>query len=125
MNSINENEVCGDEQRRFQVRAKGRNGLDYVEVQQAQSTSDPADKTTLKVFFIGDAPESLTPANFGIQGGVRILEIRVTEAERVDRGEEDLDDYWRLTVDRSGDFSTYTLRVVKPDAKGRPGDEPL
>ena len=125
MNSINENEVCGDEQRRFQVRAKGRNGLDYVEVHQSQSTSDPADKTTIKVFFIGDAPESLTPANFGIQGGVRILDIRVTEAERVERGEEDLDDYWRLTIDRSGDFSTYTLRVVKPDAKGRPSDEPL
>jgi len=119
------NEVCRDEQRRVQVRAKGRNGLDYVELQQAHSTAEGPETTTLKVFFIGPAPASLTPANFGIDGGVRIRDIRVADAERVSRGEDDLDDYWLLTLNRFGDFSPYTLRVAESDAKGRPGNEPL
>ncbi len=124
MNTVSDSELCRDEQRRAEVRAKGRNGLDYVEVQQGKASPQP-EKTTLKVFFIGDAPEDLKPANFGIEGGVRIQEIRVIEAKRIERGEEDLDDYWRLTLDRFGDFSPYTLRVVKSDSKGRPGQEPL
>jgi predicted phage baseplate assembly protein len=117
MNSANDTEICRDEQRRNQARAKQRNGLDYVEVGPSQ--------LTLKLFFIGAAPEGLTPANFRIDGGARIRGVRVTGADRVNRTDEDLDDYWRLTVDRFGDFSTYTLRIVKPDAEGRPGDEPL
>jgi len=117
MNLENDTEICRDEQRRHQVRAKHRNGLDYVEV--------GANQQSLNLFFIGAAPEGLTSANFRIDGGARIRGIRVTEANRVNRTEEDLDDYWRLTVDRFGDFSAYTLRIVKPDAKGRPGDEPL
>lgn len=124
MNLASENQFCRDEQRRYQVRAKGCNGLDYVEVHQA----DPAqnqDRTTLKVFFIGIAPEDLKPANFSIEGGVRIRDIKVTNAERVTRGSDDLDDYWRVVLDRFGDFSNYTLRIVKADAKGRPGNEPL
>src|SRR5262245_29456529 len=117
MNLANDIEICRNEQRRHQVRAKQRNGLDYVEVGPSQ--------LTLKLFFIGVAPEGLMPANSRIDGGARIRGIRVTDANRVNRTDEDLDDYWRLTVDRFGDFSTYTLRIVKPDAKGRPGNEPL
>jgi len=118
-------EFCRDDQRRFEVRAGGRNGLDYVEVHQAQPSPPDDDKTILKVFFLADAPEGLTPANFSIEGGARVRDIRTTSAERVERGDDDLDDYWRLTLDTFGDFSTYTLRLVKSDAKGRRGTEPL
>src|SRR5262249_54160356 len=116
MNSANDIEICRDKQRRNKVRAKHRNGLDYVEVGPGQ--------LTLKLFFIGEAPHDLTTANFRIDGGARISGMRVTGATRVNRGDEDLDDYWRLTVDRFGDFSTYTLRIVKAGARGRPGNEP-
>ena len=109
--------ICRDEQRRHRVRSKHRNGLDYVEVGPTQ--------LTLKLFFIDGAPEELTSANFRIDGGARIRDIRVTGAYRVDRTEDDLDDHWLLTVDRFGDFSTYTLHIVKPDAKGRAGNERL
>jgi predicted phage baseplate assembly protein len=126
MNSAINNEVCRDEQRRNQVRARQRNGLDYVEVQQGELASDGhRGDPTIKVFFIGEAPADLIPANFRIDGGVRVRGIRVTNVERSSRGDDDLDDHWRLTLDQFGDFSPYTLRVVKPDAKGRPGDEPL
>jgi predicted phage baseplate assembly protein len=109
--------ICKNERRRKAVRARRRNGLDYVEVCR--------DQLTLKVFFIGEAPNHLTAANFRIDGGARIRDLRITVAERVSAGDQDLDDYWRLTVDRPGDFSTYTLRAVKAGAAVRPGDEPL
>src|SRR5262245_52931507 len=116
MKLANDTEIRRDKQRRHKVRAKHRNGLDYVEVGPGQ--------LALKLFFIGAAPNDLTPANFRIDGGARIRGIRVTAADRIDATDGDLDDYWRLTVDRFGDFSTYTLRIVKTDAKGRPGKEP-
>src|SRR5690349_11561522 len=111
MNSVSENLICSDEQRRFQVRAKGRNGLDYVEVHQAHPAQNQ-DRNTIRVFFIGTAPQGLKPENFSIEGGVRIRDINVTHAERVTRGSDDLDDYWLLVLNRFGDFSTYTLRIA-------------
>jgi hypothetical protein len=122
MNPINENEiVCRADQRRFQVRGKARNGLDYLEVQEGNPQGP--EPTILQVFFIGAAPDDLEVGNFAIAGGVRIRDIRVVAAERISKSEEDLDDYWRLTLNRFGDFSSYTMRVVKADAKGRPSNK--
>jgi hypothetical protein len=109
--------ICHDDQRRQEVRAKARNGLDYLEV--------CTDQLTLTVYFLGQAPENISTANVRIDGGVRIRDLNVIEAEVVLREDPELDDYLRVRVDRLGDFSTYTLRLVKTDEFGRPGHEPL
>ena len=110
--------ICHDDHlRREQVRARsGWNGLDYLEV---------IDERTLIVYFLGKAPEQFekqateTSYAYGrrvrgyldIEGGRRVRDIRVMEVE-LRRGErDDEDDRLIVSVDRSGDFSTYTLAL--------------
>lgn len=114
--------TCKDEQRRHAVRATNTdggahlNGLDYLEV------SD--DQRTLTLYFLGRAPE-ITAANVRIDGGRRITGIRAVDVRVVYQEDPELDDYAVVRVDRPGDFSTYTLRLVEPDAHGHPSDRPL
>jgi hypothetical protein len=83
----------------------GWNGLDYVEVDNAQ--------TTLTVYFLGKAPDTITKKNVRIEGGrtardrVAILFVDVVRNESAY-----LDDYMRVQVDKPGDYSSYTLSVV-------------
>ncbi len=108
--------LCRDERRRDAVRAKqGLNGLDYLEVSE--------DQLTLSVFFLGKAPENISKDNIRISGGQRITEIAVIGID-VQR-EEELDDCMLVTVDRYGDFSTYTLCMVDLDDQGRPTDQSM
>ncbi len=108
---------CTDETRRADVRAHELNGLDFLEV------SD--DQRTLTVYFLGKAPESLTRENVRIDGGQQLRALKVV-ALHVDRsGDRELDDRAEITVDRPGDCSCYTLRLVQRDADGQPGNEPL
>lgn len=115
--------VCRRDLRRHAVRAHtdadGRpdlNGIDYVEVS--------PDQLQLRVFFLGPAP-ILTPANVRIDGGRRITGIRVLRIETCLQEDAERDDCLVIVVDRPGDFSTYTLCLVEPDANGRPGRQPL
>lgn len=120
--------VCRNEQRRENVRKKpDLNGLDYLEVD--------TDPRILTVYFLGKAPELwrkkdkhgnpvLAPQDllpyFRIEGGQRITDIKVVSAlefQHYEMGE--LDDYIKILLDRTGDFSTYTLRVVKKNEKGQ------
>lgn len=103
--------ICRDLDRREAVRLDRRlYGLDYLEV--------GSDQLTLEVFFLGEAPWQLDESNFRIEGGDRVTDIEVV-AVRIDRFREaELDDHLVVTVDRAGDFSTYTLRVVARDAQG-------
>jgi hypothetical protein len=104
--------VCSGEERRELVRRRvGRNGLDYVEV-------EGEDQKTLRVYFLGRAPERIEKENVRIEGGRRITGIRVTRIDVV-TNEQDLDDYMDVTVDQAGDFSTYRLCVVEPGPGGR------
>jgi Baseplate J-like protein len=80
-------------------------GIDYLEVDEPQ--------LHLTVHFI-NTPGALTEANFRVLGGARITGIRVTKV--VPAGPQAL----KLTVDRYGDFSTYTLRVVRGADDPRP-----
>lgn len=102
-------DYCRADARREQVRARPHlNGLDYVEV-------DHADPATLKVYFLGQAPEAIKDGAthcFQIEGGRRIRDIRVIKV-KVERQPNPEKDNWVLVqVDRLGDFSTYTLRLV-------------
>lgn len=102
MNSL----ICRKEQRRGAVRQrKDLNGLDYLEV--------GPDRLTLVVYFLGKAPVSLKPANIQIEGGRRIRGIKVNEVTVTRTEMAELDDFMEVVTDKEGDFSTYTLRVVK------------
>ena len=99
---------CGDARRRRFVRDASPatiNGIDFLEV--------GPDQKTLEVTFLHNLPgEAIgvpaSPAlgidNVVIDGGVRITDIRVTQAASAD-------DVLTVTVDASGDFSTYVLRL--------------
>lgn len=111
-------EVCNDKQRRNDVRGSDQKltGLDYVEVS--------ADELTLTVTFLGKAPSGkLDISNILIEGGQRIHGIKVTKVKVNREKDPELDDTMDVTVNKSGDFSTYTLRLVQPngyDAQGNP-----
>ena len=95
------------------------NGLDYLEVDESQ--------TVLTVYFLEKAPHGLTENNVRIDGGTRIRNIKVVPGGIVacELSDPRVDDCMKITVDRPGDFSTYTLRLVNMDAQGQPTDEPL
>lgn len=99
---------CHDDARREAVRAKPElNGLDYVDV------SD--DQRSLTVYFLGKALQAIKKGRteyFRIEGGRRIRNIRVTGVDVVRETDPELDDYVTVQVDKPGDCSTYTLRLV-------------
>ncbi len=94
---------CGVEGRRAAVGASTTvNGIDFLEVS--------PDQKTLTVTFIHDfGLAGLTTANLGIAGGVRILPIRVLAVSAAGP-------VLTVTVDRSGDYSTYRLRLRRSDS---------
>lgn len=108
---------CRDERRRDDVRAARLHGLDFVEV------SD--DQLILHVWFLGKAPATIRKENVRIRGGRRIRDIRVTDLRVHRRADPALDDSLEVTVDKPGDFSTYTLALVRLDERARPTDKPM
>jgi hypothetical protein len=110
--AITTNEVCSDEQRREKVRNSSLSGLDYVEVSE--------DQLRLSVYFLGKAPEGLDTPNVIIEGGRRVRNIQVLDVQVYGGRDPDLDDWMEVTVDKAGDFSTYTLCLVSYDPQGQP-----
>jgi predicted phage baseplate assembly protein len=116
-------ERCRDtDRRRRDLRARkkherGWNGIDYLEVDETQKI--------LTVFFIGPVPEDVTKANVRIDGGRRVRNIRVVDVRLCEPEDPRADGCLQVLVDRPGDFSMYTLRIVESSASGRPGNEPL
>lgn len=83
------------------------NGIDYLEV-------DPASQLILHVHFLKPlAGPALTTANVRVEGGVRIPNVTVTDVTT--SGSE-----MTVEVDRSGDFSTYVLRLADSPATSEP-----
>ncbi|HEV7806665.1 MAG TPA: putative baseplate assembly protein [Solirubrobacteraceae bacterium] len=108
---------CLRHPRRDRIRAEGLNGLNELEV------SD--DQRMLTVSFLAKAPDEIDASNVRVDGPADAVAVRV-RAVRLCRDEDpDRDDCMRVVVDRPGDFSTYTLRVVDADPDGRPGHAPL
>lgn len=109
--------ICRDERRRHAVRtAASLNGLDYLEVSE--------DQLTLTLYFLGQAPESIRPENVRIEGGRRV-HPRVIDLRLCLQDDPEIDDCMRVTVDRPGDFSTYTLCLVELDEQGDPTGRPF
>ncbi|SEO73654.1 putative baseplate assembly protein [Nitrosovibrio sp. Nv6] len=100
------NLACGAEERRKRLFGNPDwNGMDFLEVS--------ADQLSLCVHFFGQVPENITAGNVRIEGGRRIRNIRAANV-KIDRAhDEELDDCLRITLDKSGDFSTYRLCLVE------------
>lgn len=114
---------CNNQQRRTLVRetkVNGRprlNGIDYLEV--------ASDRKTLLVYFIHPLAEStennrvplnlasLTAENVVISGGTRLQGVQVESVSS-------FANMLTVRVDQVGDFSTYTLRLVKSSASSTP-----
>ena len=107
--------TCRDEQRRQEVRHHTLNGLDYLEVELFDRDGQPLLHPILSVRFLGKAPEqTIEPENVRIEGGRRILgrDLRILSTEVQRQEDPELDDSLIITVDKSGDFSIYTLQLV-------------
>jgi hypothetical protein len=91
--------ICGNERRRRRVsESETINGIDFLEVS--------ANRRTLKVHLFHDLTETaLTPTNVVFEGGVRIRDVR---AESVTV----LGNTLEVVLNKGGDLSTYTLRLV-------------
>jgi uncharacterized phage protein gp47/JayE len=102
---------CCDELRRAAVRAHPTlNGIDFLEVVD-HAAADPCDRQrVLEVHFVNDLGTlSLTAANFRIEGGERIRNIKVLSDGTSPAPQADV---FTVKVDQAGDFSLYTLRLV-------------
>jgi hypothetical protein len=106
---------CCDERRRELVRDHGvvkgvdYNGIDFLEVVDADAPSQAERQRTLFVHFLKKVA-GLTKDNIVIAGGERIRGIAVQSATIGTGAESNI---LTVNVDRAGDFSTYTLRIVK------------
>jgi len=109
--------ICDDERRRHDVRAKGLNGLDYLEVSE--------DERRLTVYLLGKAPADLHKENVQLSGGRRVRDVQVTGLEIIKSRDPEQDDLLIIKVDKPGDFSTYTLCLVDRDEAGRQTDRPF
>jgi hypothetical protein len=109
--------TCEDPRRREAVRARGRNGIDYLEV------SD--DQRTLTVYLLGKAPKPPPRAeNVVVEGGPGAPRVEVERVEVRCPDAPDRDDCVQVRVDRPGDYSAYTLRLVEAQG-GKPTRRPL
>src|SRR4051812_10464906 len=108
---MNTTTLCHDDARRQAVRSKPElNGLDYVEVDDNQ--------TTLNVYFLGKAPQPIQKGStqyVRIEGGRRIRDVQVVGVDVVRERDPELDDRMIVRVDKPGDYSAYTLRLVDLD----------
>jgi predicted phage baseplate assembly protein len=109
---------CEDERRRQEVRKERLYGLDYIEV-------DDRDQRVLKVHFIGKAPESIPLKGVLIEGGRRIRGIKAVDVDIQQKDGPDADDCMKITVDKPGDFSIYTLHLAALDRNDEPTGKPL
>jgi hypothetical protein len=108
--------TCTQVKRREDVRKDKLFGLDYAEV------SD--DQLTIYVHFLGRAPEKLEQPNIRLQGGRRIRDMQVTGLTVQHQTDTTLDDFMEVTVNKPGDFSTYSLSVLALDNKPFAGFDP-
>jgi hypothetical protein len=105
---------CADERRRADLRPTSHplNGLDYAEYFEDQA-APPGRAFRIEAAFLKPPPPALiaTPGAFTVEGGVRVVDVRVLGVEAHPT------DPLRLAVfvDKSGDFSTYRLIVDHAD----------
>ncbi|MFI2346420.1 putative baseplate assembly protein [Streptomyces sp. NPDC019443] len=106
---------CRDERRRTDPRI---NGLDRLEVSE--------DQLTLTVFLLGRAPAGIDQGTVRIDHRPGARAVQVDDVRVHHEEDPDTDDCVIVRVTAPGDYySTYTLRLVAADDRGRPTDRPL
>jgi hypothetical protein len=96
------------------------NGIDYLEVVDGPTLPNADRQRTLLVHFLNPITEPLTAANVRIEGGDRIRNVGVVNATFTTG-----DSLLTVEVDRPGDFSTYTLRLVPAPGPTEPAGTPM
>jgi hypothetical protein len=113
---------CCDERRRDAIRGSALNGIDYLEVVDHDALPNEVDRQRfLRVHFVNDiSPDSLAANNVIISGGERIRPIVILDATI---GTGDDADVLTVEVEEAGDFSIYTLSLVRGPHDPNPPDE--
>ena len=112
---------CCDERRREAVRGSVLNGIDYLEVADHDAPNDADRQRFLRVHFVNDiAANSLAATNVRIDGGERIRPIVILGATI---GTGDDADVLTVEVEEPGDFSIYTLSLVRGPHDPNPPNE--
>ncbi len=116
---------CCDERRRDAVRGSALNGIDYLEVVDQDAPLPKSNRQRfLRVHFVNDiAANSLAATNLSIRGGERIRPIVILG---VTIGTGDDSDVLTVEMKEPGDFSIYTLALVRGphDANAPNGIDP-
>ena len=102
------NTFCCDERRRARLKGSAFNGIDYLEVLDRDAADETRRQRVLFVHLINPLSQPLAPANVRIEGGERIAGIVVTDLQLRDSSH-----VLEVVVNQPGDFSTYTLRLVR------------
>jgi hypothetical protein len=112
---------CCDERRRDAVRGSALNGIDYLEVLDQDAPQPPSNRQRfLRVHFINPlASNSLSTPNVTISGGERVRPIVILDATI---GTGDDADVLTVEVKERGDFSIYTLSLVRGPHETAPPD---
>jgi len=112
---------CCDELRRNEVRRHATlNGIDFLEVFDDPALPNAQRQRKLFVHFLKPlASHALTKENVRFEGGERIRNIVVTA---VTVGAGDQAKVLTVEVDKAGDFSIYTLRLVQDVDHPQPPD---
>lgn len=121
---------CCDKRRRNAVKDHPfLNGIDFLEVVDNVTDAYEDRQTTLLVHFIKNLGGlMLDKGQVVIEGGDRIKNIQIVSVEEgvfsppVSSPPEDAGKVLVVRVSEAGDFSTYTLRLVKDDTTDNPPD---
>src|SRR5262245_43541223 len=123
------NYFCCDERRRAAVLAHPTlNGIDFVEVLDDPANPSLEKQKLLQVHFLKKlAPGQLSKDNFRIDGGERIKNIAVAGVTQVVGSPPSSppaasQQVLLVAVSTAGDFSTYTLRLVRDSQHPDPPD---
>ena len=128
---------CCDERRLRAVKDAGvLNGIEYLEVSDSEAPPGAAPAHALRA-AAAEAPGTLTKANVVIEGGERIpvkvewalpaSPLPAGEDAQLTAGLDDPGDVLLVRTDSTGDYSTYTLRLVAGAGSEEPpaGFDPL
>src|SRR6266851_3120821 len=101
---------------------------DVIDLQSLEVTAQDSTLSVVVKYVVkrtGDArTENIEKANVVLSGGRRIRDVQI-KAVRVQRQPDPtLDDYLEVRVNKAGDFSNYTISLVKT-ADGQPTSEPM
>ena len=89
------------------------NGIDFLEVRDyTDSSSIKKPQCELVIHLINPLAVTLKKENIAIDGGIRIRHIKVIDDPFLDLTPAKDKKELTVHVDRAGDFSTYTLRIV-------------